>query len=128
MNSVSLVGRLTKDVEVQKTTNNINFAKFTVAINDEFNKEQVDFINCVAWKHQADFLGNYANKGSLVSVVGKITTGNYKNKDGNTIYTTDVNVRSVKILSNNNSQETKREEKNHSDLPQKQETNEDSPF
>ena len=79
INSVVLVGRLTKDIELRKTQSGLSVASFTVACDRRLSQEQrnnneqsADFINCVAWRGSADFLGKYAHKGDTVGVEGKI--------------------------------------------------------
>lgn len=107
INRVILVGRLTKDVEVRKTTSNISVASFTVAVDRRFSKDNsqqsADFISCVAWRQSADFLGQYAKKGSLVGVEGRIQTRNYDGQDGKKVYVTEVVVDNVQLLSSRNS-------------------------
>lgn len=102
INSVVLVGRLTKDVEVRKTNGGISVARFTVACDRRYSKDpnnkQTDFISCIAWRQQADFLGQYARKGAMVGVEGRIQTGSYDRQDGTKAYTTDVVCDSVQLL------------------------------
>lgn len=83
MNKVILIGRLTRDPEDHDT-----FCKYTIAV-DRY-KEGADFINCIAFGKSADFANNYLSKGTKVAVTGRIQTGSYKNKEGQTVYTTDV--------------------------------------
>lgn len=115
INRVVLVGRLTKDVEVRKTQSGLSCANFTVAC-DRFRKkddqeQSADFINCVAWRQAADFLGSYAQKGMLVGIDGKIQTRSYENRDGQKVYITEVLADSVQIL------ETKKAAAPSSDRP-----------
>ena len=111
INRVILVGRLTRDVEVRKTTSGLSVATFTVACNrrQSANSQdrQADFISCVAWRQTADFLASYAKKGNLVGVEGRIQTRNYDGSDGKKVYVTEVVCDSVQLLtprsSDNNS-------------------------
>ena len=93
MNRVELVGRITRDPELRYTSSNIASVRFTLAVNRNFTNQngerEADFINCVAWRNQAENIKKYVSKGSLVSVEGRIQTGSYE-KDGQRIYTTDV--------------------------------------
>ena len=69
MNKVMLMGRLTKDVEIRQTLNNLSVARFTIAVNRRFVKDggqQVDFINCIAWRQTGEFIAKYFKKGSRV--------------------------------------------------------------
>lgn len=104
INKVVLVGRLTKDVEIRKTQSGLSVAQFTVAVNRRCsdNKEQTaDFINCVAWRQSADYLGSYSHKGSQVGIEGRIQTRNYDDKDGKRVYVTEVVCESVCLLGSN---------------------------
>ena len=91
INRVILVGRLTRDVEVRRTTSGLSVAQFTVACDRRFSRQDnnggqnADFINCVAWRQTADFLGTYAKKGNLVGVEGRIQTRTYDDKDGKSL-------------------------------------------
>lgn len=103
MNHCELIGRITKDIEVIYTgTKNMAMAKFTLAIN---GKDRTDFPRIVVWGTQAENLGKYCGKGSLVAVEGRIQTGSYE-KDGQTIYTTDVIGERVEFLSWDKKDET----------------------
>lgn len=104
INSVVLVGRLTKDIELRKTQSGLSVASFTVACDRRLSQEQknnneqsADFISCVAWRGSADFLGKYARKGDTVGVEGKIQTRNY-DRDGQRVYVVEVLANSVNLL------------------------------
>ncbi len=91
MNKVILIGRLTRDVEIYKN-NDSTVAKYSLAVDRKYNREQqqADFINCVAFGKQGEFAEKYLKKGIKIAVAGRIQTSSYKNKDGQTVYTTDV--------------------------------------
>lgn len=84
MNTVCLIGRLTKDPSGD------NCARYTLAVD---NTNGADYISCVAFKGNADFAKKYLKKGMKVGVEGRLTTGSYE-KDGQKVYTTDVIVNS----------------------------------
>lgn len=94
MNKVALVGRLTRDVETNTTQAGKTVARFSVAVSRKFKNEEgnydADFINCVAFNRTADFISKYFAKGMAIGITGRIQTGNYTNKDGQKVYTTDV--------------------------------------
>lgn len=123
INRVVLVGRLTKDVEVRKTGTGLSVASFTVACDrrgsrDAQGQSQADFINCVAWRQAADFLGQYARKGALVGVEGRISTRNYDDKDGKKVYVTEVVCDNVRLLESKSQSESRRESSSDSyDMP-----------
>lgn len=102
INRVVLVGRLTRDPELKYTQNGIANLRFSVAVNRTFQNQngerQADFINCVAWRAQAENMGKFLRKGSLIGVEGRIETGSYQAQDGSTRYTTDVVCDSVQFL------------------------------
>ena len=110
INKTVLVGRLTKDIEVKKTSSGLSVASFTVAVNRPYSKNAqgqptqptADFISCVAWRQSADFLGKYASKGSLVSVEGRIQTRSYDGNDGRKVYVTEVLAEHVEVGSSGN--------------------------
>lgn len=97
MNKVCLVGRLTTDVEL-KESNNKKYAKFSLAVNRVYNKNETDFISCVAWEKTAELISKYMCKGSQIGIEGRIQTGNYDDKDGNKRYTTDVIVENITFI------------------------------
>ena len=102
MNRVMLIGRLTAKPELRYTSSNIPFARFSVAVNRTFSNSQgqreTDFINVVVWRKQAENVCNFLDKGSLVSVEGRLQTGSYDDKDGNKRYSMDVVGDSVQFL------------------------------
>lgn len=113
MNSVSLMGRLTRDPEVRYTANTqMANARFVVAVNRKLSKEKrqeaenngyptADFISCMAWGKTAENIGNYFKKGQRIAVSGHIQTGSYENQQGQRIYTTDVVVDSFDFVESN---------------------------
>ena len=98
MNSVQLIGRLTKDVEVRYTQGQTAVAKFSVAVDRLTKEKQTDFIPVTVFGRQAETCGQYIGKGSKVAVEGRIQTGKYNDKDGRTVYTTDVIANRVEFL------------------------------
>lgn len=98
VNRTVLVGRLTRDPELRKTGNGKSVLSFSVAVNRQYNKDQADFINCVAWEQTADFMSTYLTKGSLISVEGRIQSGSYEDATGKKVYTQDVVAERVQAL------------------------------
>lgn len=102
LNNVSLVGRLTKDVELRYTPSNVAVATFTLAVNRTFKNEngdrEADFINCVMWRQQAENLANWAKKGALIGVTGRIQTRSYDNQQGQRVYVTEVVAEQFQLL------------------------------
>ncbi len=92
MNKVILLGRLTRDPELRTTPSGVSVCSFSVAVNRRFAKEgqqTADFINCVAWRQNAEFLSKYFTKGRMIAVVGNLQTRKY-DKEGQTHYVTEV--------------------------------------
>ena len=106
MNSVNLIGRLTKDVDLRYTQSGLAVGHFSVAIDRPKKDGQdngADFPNCVAYGKTAENLANYVHKGEMVGVTGCIRTGSYTGKDGRKVYTTDISVASVQFLNSRSS-------------------------
>lgn len=101
MNKVELIGRITRDLEI-RTSGSTSILNFNVAVQRDFKdkdgKYGADFINCVAFGKQAEFVSNYFKKGSQIALVGRINTGSYTNKDGKTVYTTDVAIEKAEFV------------------------------
>lgn len=97
INRVILEGRLTKDIEIRKTSSNLSTAQFTLAVPKKFKKDEADWINCVVWRNHADFLDQYAHKGDLLSIEGYISTRSYEGQNGK-VYVTEVICQDVNIL------------------------------
>lgn len=99
-NNVNLVGRLTKDIEIKKTNSGKEVTTFSLAVNDKkVNDQQVSFFfNIVAWEQHARYLKQYANKGDLIGVTGKLTTREYQNTRGDKVTVTEVVADDVMLL------------------------------
>ncbi len=107
MNQVILTGRLTRDPEMRVTTSGKNVASFTLAVDRRMSRraqEQnpnlptADFIPCVAWEHQAEFVQKYFHKGSPMLVEGRMQVRSYEAKDGSgRRYVTEVIVNNIEF-------------------------------
>lgn len=110
INRVVLVGRLTKDPEFRTTSNDVNVATFTLAVNRTFTnangEREADFINIVVFRRQAENVNNYLSKGQLAGVDGRIQSRSYENQEGKRVFVTEVVADSVQFLEpkNNNQQ------------------------
>lgn len=102
INSVTLVGRMTKDAELRYTPNNQAVATFSLAVNRNFKSQngerEADFINCVIWRQQAENLANWAKKGALIGITGRIQTRSYENQQGQRVYVTEVVANDFQLL------------------------------
>ena len=102
LNNVVLVGRMTRDAELRYTPSNVAVATFTLAVNRTFKNEngerEADFINCVMWRQQAENLANWAKKGALIGIIGRIQTRSYDNQQGQRVYVTEVVAEQFQLL------------------------------
>lgn len=109
INNVVLVGRLTKDPDLRYTASGTGVATFTLAVNRNFanqdGKREADFINCVIWRKAAETLANYARKGTLLGVTGRIQTRNYENQQGQRVYVTEVVAEGFQLLESRSTNE-----------------------
>lgn len=112
MNSVNIIGRLTKEPELRYTQSGKAVMRLTVAVNRNYSRDKrqeaeaagqptADFISCISWGKTAELVANYFNKGSQIGIEGRIQTGSYE-KDGRTIYTTDVMVNNITFVGSKN--------------------------
>ena len=106
INNVVLVGRMTRDAELHYTPQNLAVATFNLAVNRNFKNQsgerEADFINCVIWRQQAENLANWAKKGALIGITGRIQTRNYDNQQGQRVYVTEVVADNFQILESRN--------------------------
>lgn len=102
INSVTLVGRMTKDAELRYTPSNQAVATFSLAVKRNFKSQngdrEADFINCVIWRQQAENLANWAKKGALIGITGRIQTRSYENQQGQRVYVTEVVSETFQLL------------------------------
>ena len=109
LNQVTLVGRLTADPERKQTTSGVPVCTFTLAVNRRYQpknedgspaQQQADFISCVAWRNQAEFLCKYFRKGSSVCITGEIQTRSWTDQNNQKRYATDVVADTVRFVDN----------------------------
>lgn len=107
MNNVVLIGRLTKDPELAYGGRNSDVAvcRFTLAVDRPTQDKAADFIRIVVFRKQAENAHKYLAKGRQCAVQGWIQTGSYKDREGKTVYTTDVVANRVKFLGSDGRQE-----------------------
>ena len=134
LNKVTLIGRITRDLELRHTQSGIANVSFSLAVDKGLSRQKreefeaqgrptADFPRVVVWGQMAENLARYCGKGSQIAVVGRIETGSYEDKDGKTVYTTDIVAENVEFLSKSTQDESKsssgvnthRGNQNHSD-------------
>ena len=124
-NSVTLMGRLTKDPEVKQTTTGKNVCPFTIAVDKGYGQEGTNFFDCESWNKTAEFVGQYLKKGDLVLVDGRLDQQTWE-KDGQKRSTIRVVVNTVQSLS---SKKEKAETQETTEAPVQEEINlSDIPF
>lgn len=115
INNVVLVGRLTRDPELKYTANGTATATFSLAVNRNFTNKsgnrEADFINCVIWRKSAETLANYARKGTLLGVTGRIQTRSYENQQGQRVYVTEVVADNFQLLESRSNNEKRQDDK-----------------
>lgn len=96
LNQVVIMGRITHDLEIKQTQSGTAVLSFTVAVERSFVRQgeerQADFITCVAWRNQAEFINRYFAKGRMIAIVGNLRTRTYDDKNGTKHYVTEVYV------------------------------------
>lgn len=93
LNKAIILGRITHDLEVRQTPGGTAVLQFTVAVDRNYSKDgekQTDFINCVAWRQTAEFIGRYFGKGRMIAVDGRLQTRTYEDKNGTKHYITEL--------------------------------------
>lgn len=99
LNKAILMGRLVRDPEMRRTQSNTAVASFTLAIDrdrkDQSGNRQTDFIDCVAWGQQADFVCQWFTKGMMAIVCGRVQSRNWQDKNGNKHTSIEVNCEEI---------------------------------
>lgn len=102
MNKVVLIGNLTKDPDKTTTSNGVDVARFTIAVQRKFKNEdgnyESDFINCIAWRTKAEFISKYFKKGNKIAIEGAIQTRSYEASDGTKRYVTEIVVEDCEFV------------------------------
>ena len=116
MNSIQLIGRITRDIELKQTQGGKSYCNFSLAVAREFNKEETDFINCVTWEKKAETIEKYVKKGHKFGVMGRIQI----DKKDNAPYT-KVIVEKIYFLESNKNEaiatQNKKETEEDDDFP-----------
>lgn len=132
MNDVTLIGNLTREIEVRYTQTKKAVGQFTVAVNNGKNKDgkelEPDFINCVIWETQAENMQKYTKKGSKVAVKGSIKNDNYEDEQGNKKYRTYVLCSRVIFLDKKSEKPLPTEPKNFGSSPDSQSESISDPY
>ena len=118
LNNCVIAGRLAKDIELKSTPNGTSVCTFTIACERDFKNQsgekETDWVDVVAWRATAQFLSQYATKGRLLIIVGRLQNRTYTDKNGNNKKTTEIIAENVYF---GDKKEQKFEETNDDDLP-----------
>ena len=97
MNNVSIMGRITQDLEIRAAGTGKNapsVLSFNVAVDRDYvpdgEERECDFISCVAWRQTAEFINKYFGKGRMIGIIGRLQTRKYDDKRGVTHYVTEI--------------------------------------
>ena len=86
MNTINIIGTITRDLELKETSNQTKYIRFGIAVNrptkNDNGEYEADFFNVVAWRKTAEFISNYFGKGKRIGITGRLQTGKYTDKDG----------------------------------------------
>ena len=96
LNSVNLIGRVVRDIELKTTNGGTNIANFSLAVG--CRNESVSFFDCVAFAKTAEILSKYANKGKQVAISGSLQQRSYQAKDGTNRRVVEIIVNNVQLL------------------------------
>lgn len=117
MNKAILVGRLGRDPEIYYSQDGKAVVKLNVATSEYYNKEShTEWHKCVAFSKTAEYCDNYLAKGDLVSIIGKLHTRNYVDKNGKTCYVTEIIIDKINKLTSSSSSVNEKEGNNFSNI------------
>lgn len=99
LNRVILMGRITQDLDLRQTPSGVSVLTFNLAVERNYAKQgeerEADFITCVAWRNNAEFISRYFAKGRMIALEGNLRTRNYEDSNGSKHYVTEVYIDSV---------------------------------
>lgn len=129
LNQVTIMGRITNDLELMTTNNGGQVLKFTTAVTRDFKNAngeyESDFIRCIAFNKSAEHIAKFGKKGKLITISGSLQTGSYENQQGQKVFTTDVIVAKCDVFTGN----PKEQANDYTQAPQQgQVTDDDLPF
>ena len=126
MNNVMLLGRLTKDPELKYSQSGKAFTKFSIAVTREFNRDEADFINCIAWDKRAETICEYLRKGRRIALQGRLSVRSYE-QNGETKWMTEVIVDKFDFIDYQKSDTEENETKGNKNSTSEPENFEDDP-
>ena len=128
MQKCFIIGNLTKDVEARETASGALMARFSVAVKIPYKKDEVEYIDCTAWRSLAEICGKYLKKGSKVALVGYFTSRSYEDNQGIKRKVWDFNCEEMEMLSSNQAQPQEEQPRRKPTLQAMDEDFSDDPF
>ncbi|MDC8921070.1 single-stranded DNA-binding protein [Metamycoplasma hyosynoviae] len=124
MNKVLLIGRLSAKPFAGKTNSNIEYSRFTLVVPRQFqlSNDNPDYIPCIAWRNNAEFINKYLDKGSLVHIEGTFQSNRITNSEGNLINNYSVSVDRIETLESRATAENRRRNSKEFNIPSEEET------
>lgn len=106
MNSITIIGRITKEPELKYTQNNKKFVSFCVAVPKSNGKNETSFIDCIVWEQSAEFLCRHVHKGNQIGITGSLETRQYTDNQGNNRKVSEIQVRNIDLIFGQNQNQT----------------------
>jgi single-strand DNA-binding protein len=128
MQKCFITGNLTKDVETRETASGALMARFSVAVKIPYKKDEVEYIDCTAWRSLAEICGKYLKKGSKVALVGYFTSRSYEDNQGIKRKVWDFTCEEMEMLSSNQTQPQEEQPRRKPTLLEMDDTDSDIPF
>jgi single-strand DNA-binding protein len=128
MQKCFITGNLTKDVETRETASGALMARFSVAVKIPYKKDEVEYIDCTAWRSLAEICGKYLKKGSKVALVGYFTSRSYEDNQGIKRKVWDFNCEEMEMLSSNQAQPQEEQPRKKPTLTEMYDCDEMPPF
>lgn len=119
INNVILVGRLVRDPQLRTTTSGKYVASYTVAVDSYYQDGQASFISVISWNKQAEFVKSYFLKGQSIAIEGSLQTRSYQNKDGQSVYVTEVVTNRVSFVGSKKENEQYHTQQNTTSIDKK---------
>ena len=110
MNKLTIIGNLTRDPEMRTTQTGVNVCTFSVAVNRKGKAEGTDYFRVTCWRGLADISGKYLSKGKKVAVIGQVSIGSYKDRNGEMHHSLEVVADDIEMLSPRDSYEQQERE------------------
>ena len=116
-NQITIMGRLAKEPDMRRTRDDVTVTSFTVAVERDFGEKATDFIDCVAWRHTAEFVEEYFHKGDQILVTGRLQSRKWEDKECHKRTSWEINVNGVYFAQTAPTKETFEELDDEGEIP-----------